>query len=258
MEKTYDFPEITLLITHYNRSHSLENLLKNYQRLNCRFGDIVVSDDSSADVHLANLKKLQDRFPFRIITTPKNKGLGNNINKGQDAVTTPYTLYVQEDFEPAPEFPERLAESVNIMAERPDIDIVRYYAYLRYPYLKPFNDHFSEMYFPAWATNYNKLHYYSDHPHLRRSTFLNRFGRYVEGIKSDKTEYLMCVSFLQNKGKGLFYNDYRNLFHQKNSQEEPSTVSRKNWSTTGNPLIAFVRYFYRQMKFNYDIYLRKV
>ena len=258
MQQTYYFPEVTLLITHYNRSTSLENLLKSYQRLNCRFGDIVVSDDCSAEKHIDYLKKLQSDFPFRLITTPKNKGLGNNINKGQDAVQTPYTLYVQEDFEPAPEFPDRLLESVDVLKERSDFDIIRFYAYQRYPYLKPFNTFFSEMYFPAWATNYNKLHYYSDHPHLRRSSFFKRFGRYIEGIKSDKTEYLMCVSFLQNKGKGLFYNDYQNLFYQKNSAEEPSTVSRTNLSTTTNPVLSFIRFFYRQVKFNYDIYIRQL
>ena len=35
-----------------------------------------------------------------------DSGLGNNINKGQDAVKTPLTLYVQEDFTPAAIFPE--------------------------------------------------------------------------------------------------------------------------------------------------------
>ena len=254
MKHNYYFPEVTLLITHYNRSYSLENLLKSYQRLKCQFGDIVVSDDCSAETHINYLKNLQKEFPFQLITTPKNKGLGNNINKGQDAVKTPYTLYVQEDFEPAPDFPERLTESINIIKERPDLDIIRFYAYQRYPYLKPFNDYFSEMYFPAWATNYNKLHYYSDHPHLRHSSFFDRFGRYVEGIKSDQTEYRMCVSFIKNKGKGLFYNDYKNLFFQKNSENEPSTVSRQSWSTSTNPILVVIRFFYRQLKFNFDIY----
>lgn len=254
MKQNHHFPEVTLLITHYNRSNSLENLLKCYHRLNCQFGDIVVSDDCSAEIHINHLKNLQKEFPFRLITTSKNKGLGNNINKGQDAVTTPYTLYVQEDFEPSPEFPERFAESINIIKGHPDLDIIRFYAYQRYPYLKPFNSSFSEMYIPAWAVNYNKLHYYSDQPHLRRSSFFDRFGHYVEGIKSDKTEYKMCVSFIKNKGKGLFYNDYENLFFHKNSEEEPSTVSRLNRSTSTNPVIVLIRYFYRQIKFNFDIY----
>ncbi len=41
------FPDITLLITHYNRSSSLERLLAAMQRTQCSFGEIIVSDDGS-------------------------------------------------------------------------------------------------------------------------------------------------------------------------------------------------------------------
>lgn len=257
MQQTYHFPEVTLLVTHYNRSQSLKNLLKTYQTLNCRFGAIVVSDDGSAEQHVNYLKKLQESFSFQLITTPKNRGLGNNINKGQEVVKTPYTLYVQEDFEPTPAFPNRLVESLEILKEHPDFDIIRFYSYIRYPYLKPFSESFSEMVIPRLAIKYNKLHSYSDHPHLRHSSFLERFGRYVEGIAPDKTEYRMCVSYIQNKGKGLFYNDFQSLFHQKNSQAEPSTYGRRKWSESNNMLLVTVRNLYRQIKYNHDLYLSR-
>src|SRR5690554_1095320 len=93
------FEDVTLLITHYNRSRSLERLLRAFQDLGFQFGGIVVSDDGSRPEHLERLHLLKEAFNFNLVTTPKNRGLGNNINKGQDAVTTPYTLYVQEDFE---------------------------------------------------------------------------------------------------------------------------------------------------------------
>ncbi|GAB4025510.1 glycosyltransferase [Spirosoma koreense] len=258
MQQTYTFPEVTLLVTHYNRSTSLENLLLSFKRLNCTFGDIVVSDDGSQEKHIDYMKNLQTEYDFRLITTPKNKGLGNNINKGQDAVQTPYTLYIQEDFEPAPEFPGHFVEALDLLKKHSEFDIVRFYAYLRYPYLKPFTNAFSEMYIPAWATNYNKIYYYSDHPHLRRSTFFERFGRYAEGIHPDKTEYRMSVAFIQNKGRGLFYNDFQHLFYQKNSEDEPSTISRKKWSVSGNPLLVFIRDIYKQIKFNRDIYFKRL
>ncbi|MVM37343.1 glycosyltransferase [Spirosoma sp. HMF3257] len=256
MIQTYYFPDVTLLITHYNRSHSLENSLTTFQRLNCRFGDIVVSDDGSKEPHRVHLTQLQQTFGFQLITTPTNKGLGNNINKGQDAVKTPYTLYVQEDFEPTVEFPDRLIESLKIIKERPDFDVIRFYAYVRYPYLKPYNDGFSEMVIPPWATRYTKIYAYSDHPHLRHSSFFEKFGRYVEGLRPDKTEYWMCISFIQKKGQGLFYENFKQLFHQKNSQEEPSTYSMKQWSKSKNSVLVFFRHIYRQVKYNYDIYFR--
>ena len=102
----YKFDDVSLLITHYNRSESLESLLNAFKALNCAFDEIVVSDDGSAEFHLAKLKSLQDSFNFKLITTAKNKGLGNNLNKGQAAVTMASTLYVQEDFIPTPLFPE--------------------------------------------------------------------------------------------------------------------------------------------------------
>ncbi|PWS29220.1 glycosyl transferase family 2 [Pedobacter yonginense] len=253
----HSFPQVSLLITHYNRSESLEHLLKSYKNLNCSFGQIVVSDDGSKVEHLDKLNKLSRDYNFKLVTTPKNKGLGNNINKGQDAVDKPYTLYVQEDFEPSAEFPEKFKLALNFMEHDDALDIVKFYAYYPYPYLKPFSSDFSEMYINKFASNYTKIYYYTDHPHLRRSSFFTKFGRYPEGIKGDVTEYKMCISFIQNRGKGLFYNDYANLFLQKNSENEPSTMQRSSWKENPNFLIRVMRDVYRQIKYNYDILLMK-
>lgn len=249
----YHFSEVTLLITHYNRSRSLLNLLKTFQKQHCMFGDIVVSDDGSLPEHLATLKNMQYDFKFRLVTTPKNKGLGNNINKGQNAVKTPYTLYVQEDFEPDASFATHFFDALRMMREDGKLDIVRFYAYLKYPYLKPYKNGFSLMLIKPWYTNYKKIYYYSDHPHLRRSSFLEKFGRYAEGLKGDKTEYQMCVSFIKNKGKGLFYDNYKGLFRQINSANEPSTMTRSNLTNSENPVITIVRNVYRQLKYNFDL-----
>ncbi len=255
--KPYLFDKISLLITHYNRSSSLENLLASFVHISCRFGEIVVSDDGSKPDHLERLKQLQAEYSFKLITTPKNKGLGNNINKGQDAVTKSYTLYIQEDFEPSKEFSEKLWEAQNIMQKETQLDIIRFYAYFAYPYLKAFNKDFDRMVLPSFAWDYNKIYAYSDHPHLRRSSFFEKFGRYPEGIKGDVTEYKMCISFLQNNGKGLFYKDYANLLTQKNSESEPSTMSRENWKAKQNIFINVLRYTFRQIKYNYDILFMK-
>jgi glycosyltransferase involved in cell wall biosynthesis len=249
----YHFPDVSLLVTHYNRSRSLEHLLKTFQNQDCSFGEIVISDDGSKPEHLNSLKKLQNDFSFRLITSPQNKGLGNNINKGQDAVKMPYTLYVQEDFEPDASFAAHFFDSIEILKKEPELDMVRFYAYLKYPYLKPYGKGFSLMLIKPWFTNYKKIYYYSDHPHVRRSSFLNKFGRYAEGLKGDKTEYRMCVSFIKNKGKGLFYEDYKALFSQVNSEAEPSTMTRSKWTQSENPVLAFVRDVYRQLKYNFDL-----
>lgn len=251
------FKDVTLLITHYNRSSSLERLLKSCSDLEYAFDDIVVSDDGSKSEHLSRLGELQQQYPFRLITTPQNRGLGNNINKGQDAVTTPYTLYVQEDFIPYPVFGGHFQDALDMIRAEDDIDIIRFYSYIKYPYLKPYKKGFSEMIIKRTGWDYLKIYFYSDHPHLRRSSFLQKFGRYNEHLSGDKTEYQMCVSVFQKASRGLFFDDYKGLFEQYNPASEPSTMTRANWTQSRNPVIAFVRDVYRQLKYNYDIHFLK-
>jgi glycosyltransferase involved in cell wall biosynthesis len=252
--EAYHFSDITLLITHYNRSKSLERLLIAFRDLNCHFASIIVSDDGSKDQHVAYAKKLQEQFDFELITAERNRGLGNNINKGQDAVKTPYTLYIQEDFIPSPIFPVKLTESIQAMNERKDVDMVRFYSYFKYPHLKPLPTHngFSEMIFSPFLPGYKKFYYYSDHPHLRRSNFLKKFGRYKEGVNPERTEYHMMMSFLQKGGRALYYDDYRNLFEQANSSSEPSTVRKNFWRNSQHLPIVALRELYRHVRFNMD------
>lgn len=254
------FKDITLLITHYNRSSSLERLLASFRQLQVSFEAIVVSDDGSAPEHVAYLTQLTQTYPFTLVTAAKNSGLGNNINKGQDAVKTPYTLYVQEDFVPSALFPGRLQDAFGFMETDASLDMVRFYAYFRYPSLKPFKNGFSEMQFKPLAifNTYRKFYFYSDHPHLRRSSFFNKFGRYKEGVKGDVTEYKMMMSCLKNKAHSLFYDEFTTLFEQRNSSDEPSTMHRRSYKNSTNVFISFVRHVFRHVKFNLNYYLVKL
>jgi glycosyltransferase involved in cell wall biosynthesis len=247
----YHFTGVSLLVTHYNRSRSLERLLKSFRELNCYFDEIIVSDDGSRDEHLSYIRLLGNQYTFTLVTTPVNKGLGNNINKGQDSVRSPLTLYVQEDFDPTENFPAHFARSLELMHTDKGLDIIRFYAYFRYPYTKPYTQGFSELQFKwaPWYTNHLKFHFYSDHPHLRRSDFFTKFGRYREGISGDKTEYCMSLSFIKNHARGLFSDDFNGLFDQKNSADEPSTMGRANWRQEQKPLVLLIRYIYLQFKF---------
>lgn len=258
MSSIHHFSDVTLLITHYNRSQSLQRLLEGFKDLQCRFENIVVSDDGSLAEHLNSVKELEKQYSFKLITTSQNKGLGNNINKGQDAVKTKYTLYVQEDFIPTPIFADKFNNALQIMENESKWDMIRFYAYSPYPYLKPYNKEFSEMVFSRWGLKTMKLHYYSDHPHLRKSNFFEKFGRYPEGIDPRKTEYTKCVSFIQKKGKALFFNDYKGLFIQENTSAEPSTWTENFWETSDNFFVSSARNIYRQVKYNFDINFKNV
>lgn len=255
---SYHFPEVSLLITHYNRPDSLNRLLKSFKDLDCQFGEIVVSDDGSRQENLDQLKNLQQIYGYQLVTTPVNKGLGNNINKGQRAVSKPYTLYVQEDFVPKPIFPEKLQNALDFFSNDNALDMVRFYAYTLFPFLKSAAYGFSLMLFNPRSifSTYNKFYMYSDHPHLRRSSFLEKFGAYKEGVNVEKAEYSMMMSFLKKKGKGLFYEDFKELFDQKNSEDEPSTFKR-NWKRhPTNLFIGIARHLYRHIKFNFDYFSR--
>ncbi|RZL19322.1 MAG: glycosyltransferase [Pedobacter sp.] len=255
--KKNHYENVSLMITHYNRSKSLERLLEHFDQLDSSFKEVIVSDDGSKPEHLSYLQTLKEKYAFTLVTTPKNKGLGNNINKGQDAVKTEYTLYVQEDFLPLKSFDTHFKNGLELIEENKEFDIVRFYSYLNYPNLKPFKYGFSEMIFDPWSTNIDKIPMYSDHPHLRRSNILQKFGRYPEMKNPEKTEYDMMLSFLQKKGRGLFFANYKDVFDQGNSNAEPSTMNRKFWRFSNNFFINKGLYMYRLLKFNYSYYFKK-
>ena len=126
-QKSFYYPEVALLITHYNRSASLERLLLAFKSLDCRFGQVVVSDDGSTYDHVARLEKLREVHGITLLLGTKKAGLGYNINKVQDAVSCRYTLYVQEDFEPTSQFPSVLDNDLSFMERDPTPDLVRFY-----------------------------------------------------------------------------------------------------------------------------------
>ena len=249
MNENYVFKEVTLLITHYNRSRSLERLLSSLANLNCTFEDIVVSDDASRPEHLDEVKKMQSRYNFRLVTTPKNGGYGNCINKGMDKINTPYTLYLQEDFVPFDAFPKNFKNALDIMNEDQSVDYIRFWA-IGKPYidLKPYKHGFSEMVYRFWNMHHLKFYQFSDTPNIKRSTFTEKFGRYREGIHGDLTDYYMAISFLHNKGKGLFYNDYEALFSHDNSDEASVSRPLTHWKQNLSLPIRIMRFCYLRYK----------
>jgi len=255
----HSYEQITLLITHYNRSKSLERLLQSFKNLSVFFGEIIVSDDGSQAIHLDYLKTIQSNYHFKLITSPLNKGLGHNINKGQDAVRTPFTLYIQEDFIPQPAFVAKLTEALKLITYDQELDFIRFYAYTKYPFLKGYKNGFSEMIFKhlyIWQ-GYKKFYLYSDHPHLRRSDLFEKFGRYKEGTNPERTEYNMMMKVLKVGPKAYFYQDFKNLLVQENTNEEPSTVQRNFWRNNENVFISISRHLYRYLRFNIELFILK-
>lgn len=244
------FDKVTLLITHYNRSKSLQHLFIRFAEEELHFEEIIVSDDGSNEVHLSRLKELQQQYAFTLITSSVNKGLGHNINKGQLSASKPFTLYVQEDFEPTAKFGAVLKQAVELIDQEP-WDLIRFYSFpwAPFPLLQNYKFGFSEMKFKGLLTSWNHLKFrmYSDHPHLRRSTFLDKFGPYLEGTTGDTTEYDMCMRFLSKGGKALIY-EQNDLFLHEHHAFEPNTIKRKKWKLSNSPCIKLLRYLYLVVK----------
>jgi glycosyltransferase involved in cell wall biosynthesis len=248
MGQQFTFQGVTLLITHYNRSSSLERLLNSLAAQNCRFEHIIVSDDCSKPEHVKKIKALQPIYNFELVEGEKNRGFAHNLNKGQDAVKTPYTLYIQEDFVPSDIFPRGMQDALEFMNEDRSLDYIRFWSFYKYPKLKPYKKGFSEIVYSPWGMSHLKFFMYSDNPHLRRSSFMEKFGRYQEGIDGNIAEYRMSISFIQRKGKGLFYDEYDKLFEHKNSPDEPSTFDRPVWRQRKSPLVLLSRWLYLRFK----------
>ncbi|WP_231459342.1 glycosyltransferase family A protein [Pedobacter sp. Leaf132] len=252
-----NFHDITLLVTHYNRSKSLERLLIEMKNAGCEFSEIIVSDDCSSSEHLDYILTLEKKFNFRLISGAQNKGLGNNLNKGMSAIKTKFILYIQEDFIPLTNFVINLNNGYELLKSNPDFDMVRFYAYEKYPYLKPVGNGFSEMIFKWWYPGLKKFAYYSDHPHLKRNTFQQKFGKYLEGTSGDKTEFGMMMSFIKNRGKSFFFDEHKTVLEQANSSEEPSTMKRNFWRNSDNFFIRQVRLVYRYTNYYTALFLIK-
>lgn len=249
MSEAYFFKDVTLLITHYNRSKYLERLLASLAKLNCSFEDTVVSDDASKPEVMGEVLRLQKQYNFRLITTPKNKGYGNCINKGMDAVNTTYTLYLQEDFVPFNIFPIHFKDALQIMNEDNSIDYIRFWAIEdMHINLKPYGKGFSEMVYKFWNFNHKKFYQFSDTPNIKRNNFFQKFGRYKEGVYGDVTDYMMAISFLHYNGKGLFFDKYDSLFTHDDKQEGSTIRPLITWRQKRNVLTLLLRFFFLRYK----------
>ncbi len=136
------------------------------------------------------------------------------------------------------------------MNDDKSIDYIRFWALSdKYPDLKPYGKGFSEMLYSFWDMNHLKFYQYSDTPHIRRSNFFEKFGRYKEGLKGDVIDYLMAISFIHNKGRGLFYEQFDQLFSHENSPDEPSTMRPMvTWRQKRNPGTLILRFFFLRYK----------
>ena len=71
-------------------------------------------------------------------------------------------------------------------------------------------------------------------------------------------KYKKMMKVLKVGAKAYFYNDFKDLLVQENSNEEPSTMQRNFWRSNENFFIVISRHTYRYLRFNIELLILKL
>jgi glycosyltransferase involved in cell wall biosynthesis len=178
--------DVSVLFITYNRSDLLEIAFRSI-RERMDFGNLrvefVVSDDASDPAHLSRVRSL----PFdKHVLSAKNRGLGNNCNKGIAAADGQYILQIQDDCEFVGER-TLVSTAMQILQADSEVGIVQLTQQTPdvIHKMRCFKD-------GTWYRIYENdgisrrrecgARPYSDQPHLKRRQFCADIGPYLEGV----------------------------------------------------------------------------
>jgi glycosyltransferase involved in cell wall biosynthesis len=193
-----EYPVVTVLVITYRRlmlaKKTIESIKQYLEYPNLRFH---LADDGSGDEYIVKLiETIGPNYPITVTNTNR-RGLGANTNAGVAAclAQSPYYLQLQDDF--VLTHPMDLKPSVELLAERNDIGMVR---------LGRLNPYMSGTVFEAinrywWMIKRKSDTYiYTENPHLCHSRFPQTYGQIREDLKMGIAELDMCSRF--NNGSG--------------------------------------------------------
>jgi glycosyltransferase involved in cell wall biosynthesis len=193
-----EYPVVTVLIITFRRfqlaKKTIESIKLNLQYPNLRFH---LADDGSGGGHVEKLAEvIGPDYPITVTNTNRG-GLSRNTNAGIAACLqhSPYYLQLQDDF--VLTHPMDLKPSVELLAVRNDIGMVR---------LGRLNPYMSGTIFEAvnkywWLLKRKSDTYvYTENPHLCHRRFPQTYGPMREDLKMGIAELDMCSRF--NNGDG--------------------------------------------------------
>lgn len=189
---------LSVLITHYNRPEALAICIAAIRKLEFSVPiELVVSDDGSKPEHVKELHKLAIDT---LVTTPTNKGLASNLNRGIKACKGNYIMYVQEDFIIKPEILQVLSESMSLLDSN-TLDMVRFRANYVFNHLIPLTAHINKI--PKFSfRNFNiNTFQYSDNPFLTTPAFFERLDYFLENTSGPYGETEFAIRVLNSKAK---------------------------------------------------------
>ena len=210
-----DWPLISVIVIGYNRIELLKRTVESFLAITTYPNlEMILCDDGSCKEMQNEMKKLPfDKFLF----TKKNQGLGANTNKGIKNSSGAFILQLQDDWlckEPA----DFLQRGVEVMEERPDIGLIRYYdvSYLKYfeIYQTVHKNSIIRIFAQDQKGILNGIHIYSDTPHLKRKIIHDKIGMYLEKVPMTKMELDFCKRFnAQDRYKAAYIEDYEIFEH---------------------------------------------
>lgn len=131
--------------------------------------------DPAASWHGEELQALCDAAEINLSWRNGPAGLGENMNAAARLGVNPYVLLVQDDFELR--YPLDLAPGVRLLRDHPEVDLIRYGwpGHMTKTLPSPEND------IDGWKRVAIPGHWpYGDEPQLRRRSFHDKWGPYVE------------------------------------------------------------------------------
>lgn len=214
-----DWPEVTILICTYERQKELaatvdalrENMSYPTDKLKW-----LICDDSSPSQYASRLAKRPGYrdLHIEVVNTEKNGGWGRNVNNGNNAVTTEFTFFIEDDKILRKALDLRVG--IAAMMEMPYIGMMRYRGTAGDHLIL----HHMEVNITKWLPDYQggvglsgrltyclidqgspALNIYSHGPHLKRSNFHQFYGAYPEGLKLGPTEEAMAFQVKEKMPK---------------------------------------------------------
>lgn len=225
-----DVPRISVVLVTYRRVDLLTRTLESFLATTSYPRDrleILLTDDGSPTRDQARMRELPcDRF----LLSRRNHGLGHNTNKGLREASGELILQLQDDWEcDGPS--DFLEAAVEVFRERDDVHMVRYREMAEEP---PFERHVTRG--GRALRIYENGHYdrlgrfvYTDNPHIKRRSFHETLGFFLEGVPMTEMEIEFCRRVDgQNAIRSGFIEGYGVFRHIGESQTFNPSVRRRH------------------------------
>lgn len=197
--------EVSILITHYNRSKALIDCIESFKALNLEINfEFIVCDDCSTEEQLTEIRKIKD---ITLIESEYNRGLGANINKGLPYCSGEFILYCQEDFMITSGF-VNVIEEIAVVLRQNKVDMVRLKANYRFPKLISISKNISQI--PKFAVQNFLVNafQYSDNPFVIKKDFFEKNGFYLEDVKGNYCELEYSIRIMKSNVNVAILNQY--------------------------------------------------